>query len=123
MPSSWLSSSAPVKARSVPFSRMTWNCSGVSKSRHSASVLCTFCLSDILNSSGEPWLSRQCADAPYRSLDQTWLRSGDGDEVDLDERIFRQARDLDRSTRRRDDAFRRKVFRVNLVHCGEVAHA
>ena len=47
MPSSWLSTSAPVKARSVPFSRMTWNCSGVRSSRHSASVLWIFCFADV----------------------------------------------------------------------------
>src|SRR5918996_4497441 len=39
MPSSWLSHSAPVKARSVPPSRSTWYCSRESSARHSASVL------------------------------------------------------------------------------------
>ena len=37
-PSSWLSQYLPVKARSVPASRRMWYCSGVSSSRHSASV-------------------------------------------------------------------------------------
>src|SRR6185437_14433225 len=57
IPSSWLSSKAPVKARSVPFSRMIWNCSGVSSSRHSASVFWTFCLSDISGLPGKTVLS------------------------------------------------------------------
>ena len=34
---SWLSQNAPVKARSVPFLRRIWNCSGVRHPRHSAS--------------------------------------------------------------------------------------
>ena len=37
-PSSWLFQYSPVKARSVPASRRTWYCSGVSSARHSASV-------------------------------------------------------------------------------------
>src|SRR5215472_12158164 len=38
MPSAWLFTRAPVKARSVPFSRRMWNCSGVRRERHSASL-------------------------------------------------------------------------------------
>src|SRR5215469_12396879 len=38
MPSAWLLTRAPVKARSVPFSRRMWNCSGVRRERHSASL-------------------------------------------------------------------------------------
>src|SRR5581483_9976937 len=33
---------SPVNGRSVPFSRRTWNCSGVSSSRHCCSDLSTF---------------------------------------------------------------------------------
>ena len=41
MPSSWLSQYFPVNARSVPALRSTWYCSGVSSSRHCASVFST----------------------------------------------------------------------------------
>ena len=38
VPSSWLLTYSPLHGRSVPASRSTWYCSGVSRSRHSASV-------------------------------------------------------------------------------------
>ena len=42
MPSSWQSQYLPVNARSVPFLRVTWNCSGVSSRLYSSSVLAFF---------------------------------------------------------------------------------
>src|SRR4029450_6642392 len=39
MPSRWLSQYSPENARSVPFLRVTWNCSLVNCDFHSASVL------------------------------------------------------------------------------------
>ena len=41
VPSSWQSQYFPVKARSVPAWRSTWNCSGESSSRHSESAFST----------------------------------------------------------------------------------
>ncbi len=41
VPFAWLSQFGPVNARSVPFFRVTWNCSGVRSFFHSASVLTT----------------------------------------------------------------------------------
>ena len=37
LPASWWFQYSPVKGGSVPFSWVTWNCSGVSWSRHSSS--------------------------------------------------------------------------------------
>src|SRR5919204_1703578 len=42
VPGSKTWSYSPEKGASVPFSRRTWNCSGVSSARHSASVFWTF---------------------------------------------------------------------------------
>src|SRR6516164_3231693 len=56
VPSSWRSQYSPVKAGSVPARRVTWNCSGVSCSCHSASDFATFAIFPLLTepSAGQP---------------------------------------------------------------------
>src|SRR3954470_16614270 len=49
VPGSSLLQYSPVNGRSVPFLRVTWYCSGVNCSRHSASVLLTLSTMGILH--------------------------------------------------------------------------
>src|SRR5580700_291532 len=100
MPSSYVLLSLPENGGSVPFSRMTWNCSGESSSRHSASVF--FTAGALVSSAIFCLLRIRCArDSNLR------------DDFDLDQCALGQGGDLDGRACGSDYAGRREVLRVD----------